>query len=89
MVSVGLTPLTPLTLLRDEVVLKPGQTYSFIVQTAESLGPVHRVQLSWERKRASLLQVPCLLWCPEFSVAVSQVTLLDMDQAGRSVTSNI
>ena len=54
------------------------------MQTPESLGPVHRVQLSWQKRRPSLLEVPCLLWCPETRLAVSQVTLLDMDRPDRS-----
>ena len=77
-------PVLP-CLRRDSLTLRHGQTYTFIVQMAAVLGPVHRVQLSWERKRASLLAMPCLLWCPDTSLAVSQVTLLDMDQPDRSV----
>ncbi|XP_043207545.1 pancreatic triacylglycerol lipase-like isoform X2 [Amphibalanus amphitrite] len=64
---------------KDSLTLKHGQTYSFLVQTTVALGPVHRVQLSWDRQRGSLLQMPCLLWCPDTSLAVSHVTLLDMD----------
>ena len=77
----------PLFLYRDSLSLKHGQTYSFIIQTPTPLGPVHRVQLTWEKQRPSLLQVPCLLWCPDVKLAVAQVTLLDMHRTHRSVTS--